>query len=180
MELKSMSRALGALLLLVSFWGIAPVRAAEDPWADFRFLIGTWVNGGKPEEGTGGFSFAPDVQGKVLVRRNHADLPARKDRPAAKHEDLMIVYRGPDGQQVKASYFDNEEHVIQYNVSPLPDRKGLVFVSEAEAAAPRFRLTYTKSGEDTVAIKFEFAPPGEGTEFKLYLEGSARRAKSGL
>ena len=175
----STMRTLGAIMVLSFFLAGTPARAGEDTWANFRFLIGTWVSDGKPEQGSDRFTIESDLQGKILVRRNQADLPAAQGRPAGKHEDLMIIYRSSGLDQIKASYYDNEDHVIQYTVSALPEGKGLVFVSDAAPTAPRFRLTNTKGGEDTVAIKFEFAPPGKADEFKTYLEGAAHRTKSG-
>jgi hypothetical protein len=176
--IMSMMQTLGAILFLVPSLVGTPAPAQQETWADFRFLMGTWVSVGETAEGSGGFTLEPDLQGKVLVRRNEADLPATKDRPAAKHEDLMVIYRVPGVEQIGASYYDNEDHVIQYTVSSLPEKKGLVFTSEAGPSAPRFRLTYTKGAEDTVFIKFEFAPPGKPDEFKTYLEGAARRKHS--
>src|SRR5262245_13503587 len=102
----------------------APVGAGEDPWEDFRFLIGSWVSDGDPKDGTGQFTLEPDLGGKVLVRRNVANLPAAQGRPAGKHEDLMIVYLQPMGKQHRASYFDSEGHVIQYAISSLEGKKG--------------------------------------------------------
>src|SRR5206468_3504124 len=103
----------------------------------------------------------PDLRGTVLVRRNTADLPAANGRPAARHEDLMVVFREQGGKQFRASYFDSEGHVIQYAVAPLADRKGLVFVSDADPSGPRFRLTYAKGEGEKVTVKFEIAPPGK-------------------
>jgi hypothetical protein len=37
---------------------------------DFQFLIGEWI---MPGGGSGGFTLEPDLQGKILVRRNKAD-----------------------------------------------------------------------------------------------------------
>ena len=162
--------------MLLSMWAAGPVRA-DDPWADFRFLIGDWVSDGKPADGSGSFTLAPDLGGKVLVRRHRAELPASAGRPAGKHEDLMIVY--PEGKGFRASYFDNEGHVIQYAVSPLPDKKGLQFLSNADPSGPRFRLTYTAGEEDKATVKFEIAPPGKPDEFRTYLEGTVRRKKAG-
>jgi hypothetical protein len=167
------------VVVLLSAWAAAPVRAEDDPWGDFRFLIGAWVSDGRPEEGSGSFTLEPDLGGKVLVRRNVANLPAAKGRPAAKHEDLMIVYREPSGQTFRASYFDSEGHIIQYSVSSLPDKKGLVFVSNSDGSGPRFRLTYTKGEGDKVAVNFEIAPPGKADEFKTYLKGTVRRKQQG-
>jgi hypothetical protein len=55
------------------------------------------------------------------------------------------------------------------------DGQSLTFVNEPKSAAPRFRLSYTKSGEDALRIKFEIAPPGKPENFRTYVEGSARR-----
>jgi hypothetical protein len=171
--------ALGVAVVLPWVGAVAAGGAEEDPWADFRFLIGSWVSEGRPEEGSGRFTLEPDLGGKILVRRNTAELPAAKGRPASKHDDLMIIYREPGGQTVRASYFDNEGHVIQYAVRSLPDKKGLVFVSNPEPSRPRFRLTYTRVERERVAVKFEIAPPGKADEFKTYLEGTVRRQQSG-
>jgi hypothetical protein len=169
------ARTMCVVVILLSTWLSAPVRAEDDPWADFGFLIGTWVSEGKPEEGSGSFTLEPDLGGKILLRRNFAELPAAKGRPAGKHEDLMIVYREPGGKSFRASYFDNEGHIIQYSVRSLPEKKCLVFVSNADPSGPRFRLTYTKGEGDRVAVKFEIAPPGKADQFKTYLEGIVRR-----
>jgi hypothetical protein len=175
--MKQMSGLVCVVGFLLSAWAVAPARAEDDPWADFRFLIGAWVSDGKPEQGSGSFTLEPDLQNKVLVRRNLANLPAAQGRPAAKHEDLMVIYREPGGKGHRASYFDSEGHVIQYAVSTLPEKKGLVFLSDANPSAPRFRLTYTQGEGGKVAIKFEIAPPGKAEEFRTYLEGTVRRKK---
>jgi len=150
--------------------------APTDPWAACRFLLGEWVGEGGPSgRGTGTFTFALDLQDKVMVRRNHAELPAGTGRPAAVHEDLMVIYPDEGGKAPKAIYFDSEGHVIHYAVSASEDQRVLTFVSDPQPTGPRFRLSYTKEGADAVAIKFEIAPPGKPDEFKTYLEGKARR-----
>jgi len=171
--------ALPMALFSVIFWAGKPGPAQEksDPWADYRFLLGDWVGEGEGEPGkaTAQFAFATELDGKVLVRKHRAEIPAAGGRPAAKHEDLLIVYRGTDGKRTKAIYFDNEDHVIQYTVTPSDDKKSLVFLSDPDPSAPRFRLTYTKDKDESLKIKFEFAPPGKPDEFKTYVEGSARK-----
>jgi hypothetical protein len=168
-------RLIGVLALVVSA-GAVPARAAEaDPWPELRFLVGDWVGEGQQGQGTGAFSLAPDLEGKVLVRRGQADLPAAGKRPAGHHEDLMVIHRdGADGP-IRADYYDNEGHVIRYSASVSKDGQTVTFVSEAAAAAPRFRLTYKKVKADTVAITFEIAPPAIPDGFQTYLEGTARR-----
>jgi hypothetical protein len=49
-----------------------------------------------------------------------------------------------------------------------------VFLSDEQPSAPRYRLTYAKSG-DAVKIKFEIAPPGKPDQFAKYIEASAKK-----
>lgn len=152
-------------------------RAEEDLLARYRFLLGEWVgeNKGSAQE-SGKFTFALDLQGKILTRRNTAELPAAQGRPALKHEDILILYPGA-GKGDRAIYFDNEGHVIQYKVSFADEEKTLVFVSDPSPSAPRFRLTYVREKDDVLGIKFEIASPGSPATFRTYLEGKARRVK---
>jgi len=158
---------------------ITPARGEDDRWADFRFLIKSWVSEGSLEQGSGSFSLEPDLKNNVLVRRNIAFVPGGKGRQPQKHEDLMVIYRDRGAKEFRASYFDSEGHVIQYSVNSLPANRGLVFVSAPELSAPRFRLTYTKAEADKVAIEFEIAPPGQPDRFRKYLGGTVVRKPSG-
>ncbi len=146
-------------------------------WNAFKFLIGEWVGEGtgSPGEGAGGFTFSYDLQNTVLLRKNFADYPATKDHPAFRHEDLMVVFQ-EDGK-TRATYFDNEHHVINYSVAVSIDSSSIVFVSDAAPSMPRFRLTNTKAGADKIAITFEIAPPGKPESFTRYIEASAQRKK---
>jgi hypothetical protein len=166
------------LLVCLSTGLLSAQPAPQAPnWNAFKFLIGDWVGEGTgaPGEGSGGFSFSYDLQNTVLVRKNFANYPATKDRPAFTHDDLMIVYQ--EGGKTKAIYFDNEQHVIDYSVSVSSDSNSIVFVSDAMASAPRFRLTNAKAGTDKITITFEIAPPGKPDSFAKYIEAVARRKK---
>lgn len=146
-------------------------------WDSYRFLLGEWVGegGGDPGQGVGGFTFSLDLQNTILVRKNFADYPATKDRPAFSHNDLMVVYK--EGETTRAIYFDNEQHVINYTVTFSQDSTSVVFLSDVIASAPRFRLTNTKTGNDSMSITFEFAPPGKPEAFTRYIDANARRKK---
>lgn len=164
-------------LFVLMLAGTGAARADEDLLAGYRFLVGEWVGEGKGStQGSGRFSFAPDLQGKILVRRNSAELPAAQGRPALKHEDLLILYPGA-GEGDRAIYFDNEGHVIQYKVAFSGDHKTLTFLSDPAPNMPRFRLTYVRENDGALGIKFEFAAPDKPDQFRTYLEGSARRAE---
>jgi hypothetical protein len=172
---------LGFLAVLAILFAVSAstVNAGDDPWAMYRFLIGEWVGEGtgQPGQGTGEFSFLPDLQGKILVRKNRAGYPASGAQPAFSHEDLLVVYKGEDGKRAHAIYFDSEDHVIRYTVSVSEDRKSLTFVSDPSPKAPRFRLTYVSEEGDKLGIKFEIAPPGKPEGFRPYIEAKAKKRK---
>ena len=142
-------------------------------WKPLVWLIGDWVGsgGGGSGKGSGSFSFESDVQGRILVRKSFAEYPATADAPAYRHDDLMVVYR--EGKNLKAVYFDNEDHVIRYAVNVSADGSFVEFVSEASPGAARFRMTYRKSSDTTLAGQLETAPPGK--PFATYLEWTAEK-----
>ena len=146
---------------------------ATPDWGPLQPLLGAWTGegGGQPGQGAGAFSFAPDLQGTILVRKNFAEYPAANGKPSSRHDDLMIVYRDEATHALRATYYDNEGHTIAYGVTAAG--AGVVFLSEGPPAMPRFRMTYTPAPPDKLAIKFEIAPPGK--EFATYIEASARR-----
>jgi hypothetical protein len=142
--------------------------------------MGHWTGEGATADrgaGTGAFSFTPDLQGKVLLRRNFAEYPKKDNKPAHRHDDLMIIYHDGATHDLRAIYFDNEEHIIHYAIKPSANSavNSAVFLSEGPQDAPRFRLTYTGAGPDRLKLKFEIAPPGK--DFATYIEASAHRDK---
>ncbi|SRR5260221_3014558 len=149
----------------------------KNPWTDWDFLIGHWptVQGaGVPgQASSGSFSVLPDLGGKLLVERSHSEYPAANGRPAIIHDDLMIIY--PEAGATKAIYFDNENHVIHYDVSLSADKKKVVFLSEKTLGAPQFRLSYEDAGPGMLKIAFEIAPPDKPGQFSKYVEGTVQR-----
>ena len=144
-----------ALALLVALPMVAR-GAATDTWARWRFLLGEWTDAGTgdPGAGSGGSTFALELDGNILVRHNRADYPATTARPAVAHRDLLIVYPGACDSLFRASYFDNEGHVIQYRVLVPAAGGRLVFDNERPEAGPRFRLTYETQADGGVAVAF--------------------------
>ena len=167
---------LGIALLAMSTSCFSQGGQKASGWDAWEFLLGEWTGegGGDPGQGTGWFTFSYDLQKTVLVRKNHVEYPATKDRPAFAHDDLTVVYR-EGGQQMRAIYFDNEGHVINYAVEFSKDSSSIIFTSDLNPSAPRFRLTYTKVANGTVGTVFEIAPPGKPEAFSLYVKGVARR-----
>jgi len=165
-------------IALVCAGAIASAQRAAKPanWEAWQFLLGEWEGkgGGEPGQGAGGFTFALDLQKRILVRRNHSDYPATDKQPSFSHEDLMVIYQEAD-KPARAIYFDNEGHVIHYNVEFSTDQNSLVFLSEANPSAPQFRLTYSKATRNSLAIKFEIAPPGAPGKFSTYLQAVVQK-----
>ena len=156
--------------------------AAGEPtassWDKWQPLIGVWKAEGKgsPGQGAGTFSFAYDLQNRVIIRKSHTDYPAADGRPAVAHDDLLIIYADESSHRFRGDYFDNEGHVIRYSAEFSPDGKTLTFISAAAAAQPAFRLTYTMPRAATLHIKFEIAPPNAPEDFKIYVEGDAQKS----
>src|SRR5271170_3986737 len=126
------------VLLLLGVASLLAQQSKTDArWAPLGFLIGEWVGegGGAPGQGEGGFSFLPDQDGRILIRKNYANYPATKDKPAYSHTDLTIIYQesaeAKGDTELRAIYFDNEGHTIHYTVLPAPDGNSVQFLSEA-------------------------------------------------
>ena len=69
----------------------AQKKATWDKWS---WLMGTWKgegNGG-PGKASSTFSFATELDKKIIVRKSHSEYPATKDKPKIVHDDLLIFY----------------------------------------------------------------------------------------
>jgi hypothetical protein len=156
---------------------LATIAFAQDQpakhWSAWQPFLGTWVGSGsgQPGQGAGEFTLEPELQGAVLVRHNFAAYPATKDKPAYRHDDLMVIYL--DGEKTRADYWDNERHLIHY-LAEVSGNK-LVFLGDEAQAGPRYRLTYMKSGADALTLTFEIAPPNDRTAFKAYITAEVKR-----
>ena len=160
------------LLLVISLWlgGSAAAFAAPPAWAELDWLIGDWTANGDPSQGTGGFTFAREAGGQILIRRNFADYPAQGGKPAERHDDLMVIYH--EGPQTRAIYWDSEGHQIHYGVST-PAVGEVDFVSD-DPSGPRYRLRYRKTGQGLQG-SFEVAAPNARETFQPYLSWTAAR-----
>lgn len=161
-----------AVIFLTSLTGSAQ---NPDRWAQWHWLLGTWQgeSDGAPGQGTGTFSLQPDLDGFVLVRKSHTDFPATGQRPAFSHDDLMVVTSGSGDRPVRAAYYDNEGHTIEYGVTVADST--IVMTSVREENAPVFRLTYTDLGSKRIGVRFEMSMDGKA--YRTYTEGTCRRVK---
>lgn len=165
-----------AMILMVVCNSAAQVPAKADPWAGLRFLLGSWdakTTGGMAQaQASSGYAFRLELRDHVLAR--HSRSGACKGPPDfdCLHGDLLYVYPEGPGPALKAIYFDNEGHVIHYDVST-PKPGSVVFLSDASQPGPQFRLSY-ELADGVMTGKFELKAPGQG-DFMSYLEWSGRR-----
>ena len=111
-----------------------------------------------------------------MLRTNYAEYPATGDKPKSRHDDLMVIYEAAPG--VSADYYDSEGHVIHYTVtSPAPNEA--VFVSDAAAGQPKFRLSYKLDAAGLLKGTFEIASPDAPDTFKPYLSWESRKGHGG-
>jgi hypothetical protein len=154
------------------------LQNVRNPLDRMNFLVGHWTGegSGTPGNGAGEFSFEWDLKRSILIRRSFAEYPATKDRPASRHDDFMVVFI--EANAVKADYFDTEDHIIHYVVSISLDGQSVEFLSEPLSGAPRYRLTYLKSGgTDSLRLKFEIANPDKPNVFTPYIDATLHRQR---
>jgi hypothetical protein len=152
-------------------------QQSENRWEKWNHLLGEWSGEGKgqPGQSEGKFTFQTDLDGKILVRKNHTVFPATSNSPAKVHDDLLIIYPGTIEGQQEAIYFDNEGNTIKYKVSFTEN--AVVLTSDISANSPAFRLSFVTIDNNTVNITFEMASPQAPETFKMYLSGKAFKVK---
>jgi hypothetical protein len=156
---------------------VQPAATTPPFGPQWRALIGEWAGdgGGQPGSATGRTSYRFEVGERAIIRRNRAEIAATAGRPAAMHEDLLVIYAGSKPGEARALYVDNEDHVIQYTAAWSADGKTLTFVSDAAPGTPRFRMTYRIRSNDDHVLDFDIAPPGSPDAFKPYVSGALKR-----
>lgn len=144
-------------------------------WEKWNRLIGEWKGegGGQPGQGGGTFSFSFDLDNKIVVRKSHSFYPATDNKPEVIHDDLMIIYPDGNTDKTKAIYFDNEGHIINYDVT-YTDRS-ITLTSIKVPDSPVFRLTYTLLENEILNTKFEMSR--DGINYITYIEGNSKKIK---
>jgi len=167
-----MKRLSIALLIFCSLPMLGQAAATPDPWKALSFLEGTWEAKTQGDAGvatSGVYAFQMELNRHVMARHSSSD-PGCKG-PASfdcAHGDLLYIFQDLPGQPLKAIYFDNEGHVIHYDVtSPTPT--SVVFLSEP-APGPQFRLVYELKAA-VMTGRFQMRMPGQ-SDWNSYLEWS--------
>ncbi len=153
--------------------------AVPAPLEPLAFLLGDWeagTNAGPHGQASGSSTFTASLQGRVIVRTNHAEYPGSATAPPLVHDDLMVIY-APGGSGIEAHFYDSEGHVIHYSASVAAPGQ-VSFVSDVVTGAPRFRLTYKLDPGGSVQGEFAIAPPGKPEAFSQYLAWEMHRRKA--
>ena len=120
----------------------------------------------------GTYTFRPELGNHILARHTTSiegcEGPSTFD---CDHGDLLYVYQDGAGQPLKANYFDNEGHVIHYDVST-STTTSVAFLSEP-GSGPQFRLTYQLAA-GVMTGRFQIHMPGQ-SDWRTYLEWSGSR-----
>jgi hypothetical protein len=168
---------ISALCLAAAAQTPGTTGSAGGKWGtQWGVLAGEWLGETSTGAGSGRCAFRFELNGNILVRTNHAEVAAGGTRPAAVHDDFMVIYPGKTEGQALANYWDNEGHVIEYSANWSADGSTLTFLSKP-GLGPQFRLTYKKLDADTLTVSFEMAPQGQVGAFKPYTSGRIRRQK---
>jgi hypothetical protein len=163
------------LLLALPLVAQSGPSSTTDPWKALSFLQGTWSGATNTAGSSGGnvsgtYTFRPELGNHILAR--HTTSIEGCKGPASfdcDHGDLLYIYQDAPGRSLKAIFFDNEGHVIHYDVST-PDAMTAMFLSDASQPGPQFRLLYELKGA-IMQGKFQMRMPGQN-EWKSYLEWS--------
>jgi hypothetical protein len=140
-------------LIFAALFTISLHAQTADPWKQLDFLLGKWAGAASADQtphgaGEGDYSFDPELNRKIIVRRNAAHYTS-----GVTHDDLMIIYLDPPTAPPRAIYFDTEGHVIRYTLS-FPGANRVVFESDPGQPGPPYRLTYWLEGS-SLNGKFE-------------------------
>jgi hypothetical protein len=150
--------------------------SGTDALKALTFLQGTWeakATGNAGVNAMGTYTFKMELGNHVIARHSASSAGCRG--PAdfdCDHSDLLYVYQDAPGQPLKAIYFDNEGHVIHYEVST-SNATTAVFLSDASQSGPQFRLTYELKGA-VMFGKFQLRMSGQ-SDWRSYLEWSGQR-----
>jgi len=141
----------------------------------YNLLFGDWISDNKPEEGNGYFSFTPDLDNRVIIRKNHVSFPATANKAAFTHDDILIIYAEQPGKLENALYTDNEDHVIHYTITVSEDGKSITLNSGLKSNMPLFKLLYNFTDANHVTVTFQIAQPNAPETFHTYLTGTAHK-----
>jgi hypothetical protein len=166
---------------LLYFFGIClltpVVASAEDAFSALQFLVGNWEAESTPGQtaATAHTEFSLDLQGKALVRHNHAEYPPANGKPAYIHDDLLVIYREVKPVATKAVYFDSDGYYARYTVTSSAPGQAR-FVSDVIPGFPRYRVSYSLLPDGRLSTTIEVSPAGKSNAFAPFLQWTSKHA----
>jgi hypothetical protein len=148
-----------------------------NPWERLQFLRGDWISpvSGQPGQGvSGSTTFSLELDDRLMIRRSRAEFaPGPGEARGLVHDDLLVIYQQPGEAGLRAVYFDNEGHVIHYQLQFPEPQPAVVFESEASPISPRARLVYRPAADGCLEVEFSVAAPGG--ELLSHVKGKVSR-----
>ena len=159
-------------LAVQAFPATSQKRSDFDPVA---FLLGEW----KPASGSSAkvsakapeTVFHPALEGQVIVR----EIRSGKKAADASRHDLLVIYRDDEANGLRALYFDEDGHTIQYTVAATGMNE-ITFLSQDSFGKPRYRLSYRLDSKENLLGELDVAAPNNAT-FKTHQRWTARRVE---
>ena len=151
-----------------------PAPAETDPLKPLSFLEGSWETktqgGSAGAQVTGAYTFQLELRNHILARHTKNISGCKGPETFdCEHSDLFYIFEDATSHTLKAIYFDNEGHVIHYDVST-PGQTTAVFLSDEHNPGPQYRLVYELK-DAVMQGKFQIRMPGQ-KEWRSYLEWS--------
>ena len=170
--MKTKLLLLTLFVLLFTHFTYSQQNLKSENW---NWLIGEWQGegSGQPGQGGGTFSFTYDLDNKIIIRKSQSEYLSPNSNKKIIHQDLMIIYFDQNEKIQKAIYFDNEDHIINYNISSTEN--SIILTSNKIPNSPVFRLSYFLIETNLINTKFEISRDGQN--FTTYIEGKSKKVK---
>jgi len=151
------------------------IASAQDAFAALQFLVGSWEAEPSQYVTIARTDFALDLQGKALVRHNHAEYPATNAKPAYTHDDLLVVYRELKPVATKGLYLDSDGYYARYTITSAGPGQA-TFTSDVIPGFPRYRVSYSLLPDGRLSTTIEVSPAGKAKAFGPFLQWISKRA----
>lgn len=162
------------LNLIVVFLFVPMIASAEDAFAALQFLVGHWEAEPSAAVTVARTDFTSDLQGKAIVRHNHAEYPAASGKPAYTHDDMLVVYREVKPVATKGLYLDSNGYYARYTITSSAPGQA-TFVSDVIPGFPRYRTTYSLLPDGRLSTNIEVSPVGKSNAYAPFLQWLSKR-----
>lgn len=155
--------------VLVFIAALPSLASAQDAFAALQALIGSWEAEPSAAVTVARTDFTSDLQGKAIVRHNHAEYAPANGKPGYTHDDMLVAYREVKPVATKGLYLDSDGYYARYTVTSTAPGQ-VVFVSNVIPGFPRYRTTYALLPDGRLSTTIEVAPAGKANAFGPYLQ----------